>query len=104
MIKRYYQSVGGETNNYTIVYTNNDQTVNILVQIYSTTIYNGLYTSDPIVGYSPDLPAVNSVVALTVTGKTIISATLNGVPGSITGSGASWSNVNGDLLLNFQTN
>lgn len=102
------ETSGGNT--WTISYTNNNPAVNIIVQLGnnnsapSTNIYNGLYTSDPLTGTNVNLPAVNAIVALAVAGgKTILSATCNGVNGSGSGGNRSWSGVNGSLIINFLT-
>lgn len=95
---------------WTISYTNNQ---NIPVRLDfgqnggspSNTLYNGNYTSDPVVGTSGLLPAVNAVVLLTVgAGKTILSCTCNGVSGTTGGNTSVWTAVNGSILVNFLTN
>ena len=104
MIKRYYDSVGGKTNNYTLVYTNNNQSVPIELKKGSTVIYSGFYSADPLSGHSDDLPASSSLIILQVTGKTIMFATCNGVNASISSGVATWPSVTGNLLIQFQTN
>lgn len=104
MIKRYYEGTLGETNNYRLNYTNNNQSVLIVLKVQSDTVYSGYYLADPVTGFSPYLPATSQVISLTMTGKTILSATLNGVSGTIVGSGVSWGGVTGNLDITVTTN
>lgn len=65
----------------------------------STPLYSGLFTSNPLTGTNAALPANNLNAILTVTtSETLISATLNGVAGSIGGNTASWSGITGSPL------
>lgn len=92
---------------WTISYTNNVGTVPMQLFIGNnntsptTLIYSGNYTSDPLVGTDANLPAVNANVIFAIGGgRTIISITCNGVAGATGGTSASWSGVNGSILIN----
>lgn len=98
-------------NTYQVTYTNNQV---ITVKVYignnnsapSTTLVDEVYPGGSgIHGASVDLPAVdaNVVLDLSGTGKTIISANCNGVPGPTGGSTSTWSGVNGRIVISFIT-
>lgn len=98
--------------NWFISYTNNDSAVNLSVAIGnnnqspSTTLYSGLYTTDPLSGLDVvDMPPNNMNVVLSVPGKTILSASCNGVMGVPSGSFITWSGITGGpLVVSFITN
>ena len=96
-------------NNYTISYTNNISAQPIRLMLGnnnsspSTTVYYGLYNTDPITGVNANLPATNAIVVLAVQGKTILNATCNGVAGTIGDNNVTWFNVNGALKITFIT-
>lgn len=122
-----YQSIGNETYTYLIFdyrgveeepnytyrisYTNNiaTQPIQLLIGNNSTTpsikLYEGLYSSDPIVGTHSSLPAVNATIVLGLNGgPNIIAATCNGVTINPNSSYATWNNVNGSVDVSFTTN
>lgn len=102
--------------NWSLVYTNNAQNVNLKLQIQGDVVYNNTYTSDPLVGTSNFIPFRDKVVILEASGVTFSSASLyingdmsNPVSGqSGIGTGAvSW-NTKGlgqitHILINFIT-
>lgn len=99
-------------NNWLISYTNNDATVNIQLHIGnngsspSNTIYNGLYTTDPITGSDVvNLPATNAMVVLSIgSGKIITVASCNGIAGVAGGSSVTWTGItSGTLTISFTT-
>lgn len=71
----------------------------------STLLYNGNYVSDPTTGTDAvNLPATNANIVFIIGGsETIVSASCNGVSGTITGGGTqvSWSGVNGSVNVSF---
>lgn len=97
------------TGSWSISYTNNVPSVNVYLSISGSNgsglIYNGLYSTDPLSGTSMLLPAgAGSIAFLMVnSGKTILSATLNGNPGTLSLGTSSWSGVSGNLNLSFVT-
>lgn len=95
---------------FTIAYTNNDEEQAIELYIGnnnsspSNELYNDLYAIDPVTGLNPlFLPAVDANVVLVVPGRTIVSASCNGVPGTIFTGSATWTDVNGELNISFIT-
>lgn len=101
---------GSSIGTWTIFYTNNNPAVPLQLQFGqnnsspSTTLYSGNYTADPLSGSSPLLPATNANVLFIVgAGKTISSINVNGVNGTTGLSTASFSGVNGSIVVHVTT-
>lgn len=103
-------------NNWSLLYTNNAQNVNLKLQIQGDVVYNGNYTSDPLVGVSNFIPFQDKVVILEASGVTFSSALLyingdmsNPVSGQsgIGTSAVSWTTTRlgqiNHILINFIT-
>lgn len=99
--------------NWQLGYTNNigSQPVQFMIGNNMTSpshyIHNGTYSSDPIQGTDSEVPAVDAIVVIFFSGKTIINATLNGVPpnSGIGTSSVSWTHFSGTTLVaNILTN
>jgi hypothetical protein len=84
-------------------YTNH-QNIPIVLAVPAGEVFHGNYDFDPTSGVSPFLPITSDSVYLYLPGGQLIQyAVCNGVNATISGSYAYWTNISGNLNVNFIT-